>query len=86
MPIPQILQQLSANSLPGNLPQIKNMMQMVRSAGNPQALLAQMAQNNPQMRQAMELVGQYGGDPQKAFYALAQQRGVNPDEILNMLR
>ena len=83
--IPQILQQLNANS-PGNLGQIKNLMQMVRSAGNPQALLSQMAQSNPNMRQAMDLVQQYGGDAQKAFYALAQQRGVNPDEILNMLK
>ena len=61
-------------------------MQMVRSAGNPQAMLGQLLQNNPQMRQAMNLVQQYGGDAQKAFYALAQQRGVNPDEILSMLQ
>ena len=86
MSLPQILQQLQKTSLPGNLGQIKNMMNMVRSAGNPQAMLAQMMQNNPQMRQVMDVVNQYGGDPQKAFYAIAQQRGVNPDEILNMLR
>ena len=86
MSLPQILQQLQKTSLPGNLGQIKNMMNMVRSAGNPQAMLAQMMQNNPQMRQVMDVVNQYGGDPQKAFYAIAQQRGVNPDEILNMLK
>lgn len=82
--IPQILQQLSASS-PG-MGQIKNLMQMVRSSGNPQAMLGQMMQNNPQMKQVMDVVNQYGGDAQKAFYALAQQRGVNPDDILNMLK
>ena len=62
------------------------MMQMARSAGNPNAMFAQMMQNNPQMRQVMDVINQYGGDSQKAFYAIAQQRGVNPDEILNMLK
>ena len=84
MPIPQILQQLG--STPKNLQQIKQMMGMVKSAGNPQAMLAQMMRDNPQMRQVTDIVRQYGGDPQKAFYGLCQQQGVNPDEILNMLR
>lgn len=83
--IPQILQQLSASQNPG-LGQIKNMMNIVKSAGNPQAMLSQMMQSNPQIKQAMNIVSQYGGDPKQAFYALAQQKGVNPDEILNMLK
>ena len=83
--IPQILRQLSASQNPG-LGQIKNMMNIVKSAGNPQAMLSQMMQSSPQMQQAMSIVGQYGGDPQKAFYALAQQKGVDPQEILNMLK
>ena len=66
--------------------QIKQMMNLVKNAGNPQAMMAQMMQNNPQMKQVMDAVNQYGGDPKKAFYALAQQKGVNPDEILNMLK
>ena len=86
MSLPQILQQLQRANLPGNLGQIKQMMQMVQSAGNPQAMLAQMAQNNPQIGQAVQLINQSGGDPQKAFYALCKQRNVNPDEILGMLK
>lgn len=84
MSLPMILRQLG--NTPGNLQQIKQMMGMVRNAGNPQAMLAQMMQNNPQMRQVADLVRQYGNDPEKAFYALAQQKGVDPNEILNMLR
>ena len=84
MAIPQILQQLG--NMPGNLRQIKGMMDMLRNAGNPQAMLSQMMQNNPQMRQVMSAVQQYGGDARKAFYGLCEQRGVDPDEILNMLK
>jgi len=45
-----------------------------------------MMQNNPKYQQAMKLVEQAGGDPQKAFYNLANQMGINPDEIIGMMR
>lgn len=61
-------------------------MGMVKNAGNPQAMLNQIMQNNPQMRQVMDLVNQNGGDAQKAFYGLCEQRGVDPNQILNMLK
>ena len=59
---------------------------MVRSANNPQAMINQLMQTNPQMKQVMDVVKASGNDPKKAFYALAQQKGINPDEILNQLR
>ena len=86
MAIPQILQQLQRVNLPGNLGQIKQMMDMVKSAGNPQAALAQMMQNNPNYRQAVDYVKQNGGDPKKAFYTLAQENGLDPNEITNLFR
>ena len=45
-----------------------------------------MLQNMPQYKQVMDLVQQSGGDPKAAFYKLAQQRGIDPNEILNALR
>lgn len=39
-----------------------------------------------QMTQIMNLVNQSGGDPQKAFYELAKQRGVNPQAVINMAK
>ena len=62
------------------------MMQMVRSANNPQAMINQLMQTNPQMKQVMDVVRASGNDPKKAFYALAQQKGINPDDILNQLK
>lgn len=62
------------------------MMQMVRSANNPQAMINQLMQTNPQMKQVMDVVRASGNDPKRAFYALAQQKGINPDDILNQLK
>ena len=84
MAIPQILQQLGGGvTIP---PQIKQMMQMMRSAGNPQAMINQMMMTNPQIKQAMDFVKASGGDPKAAFYRLAEQRGINPQDILNQLK
>lgn len=69
-----------------NLSQIKSMLNMVRSAGNPQAMLQTLIQNNPQMRQVMTLINQSGGDPKAAFYKLAQEKGIDPQQILDMLK
>jgi len=84
MAIPAILQQLG-KSQPA-MGQIKQIMQMVRSAGDPQAMLRQLAMNNPQVRQVMEIVQQHGGDPMAAFRAEAEALGVDPEEILRMIR
>ena len=65
---------------------IKQMMNMVKAAKNPQAALNMLAMNNPQMKQVMDIVEQHGGDSMAAFRATAEQMGVNPDEILGMLK
>lgn len=46
----------------------------------------QMSNNNPQMQQVMQVIQQNGGDARAAFYNMAQQRGVDPNAILNQLR
>lgn len=84
MEIPQILQQLGGGlRIP---PQIKQMIAAVRSSGNPQAMLNQLMQTNPNMRQAMEIIQQYGGDADRAFREIARQKGINPQEILDLLK
>ena len=85
MSIPAILQQLNGSTMP-NLGPVKQMMQMVRSSGNPQAMLQSMAMGNPQLRQALDMIQRTGGDPQKAFYALCEQKGVDPQQILSALK
>ena len=80
---------LSQNRLAGMAAQIapiKNAMNMVRSAGNPQMMLQQLLGNNPQYAQIMNIIQQNGGDARTAFYRTAEQMGVNADDILNALK
>lgn len=80
MNTPQILQQLGGRlTIP---PQIRQMISMVKSAGNPQLMLNQLIQNNPQI---MQIVQKYGS-ADKAFYAIAEEKGINPQEILDLLK
>lgn len=45
-----------------------------------------MAKQNPQLRQAYEYVNANGGDPKQAFYKMAQEKGIDPNEIINMIK
>ena len=74
------------NTQSGNMQSLRQMANAVRNSRNPQMMLMQLAQSNPQMKQAIEYIGQNGGNAKEAFYALAKQKGVNPDTILNMFR
>ena len=69
-----------------NIAPIKRMMNMVQTASNPQAMLNQMLQNNPQYKQIINAINANGGNLQKAFYQMAKEKGVDPNTILNQLR
>lgn len=47
--------------------------------------LQKLIQNNPALKQAIEYVNQNGGDPKEAFYKLAQEKGVDPNEVLKQV-
>ena len=81
-----MLRTLNASRLSGQIAPVRNMLNMVRNAGNPQAMIGQMLGKNPNYARAMEIIRQNGGDAQKAFYNLAGEMGVNPDDILNELK
>lgn len=87
-PILDLINRQTASQNPYNnkLSQIRNMMNTIRASKNPNAALSSMVQNNPQYRQAMNYVNQNGGNAKTAFYNLANQMGVNPNEILNMMK
>ena len=65
------------------LAQARNMIQTIKSCNNPDAMINQMVAQNPKINQ---IINQYGGDPKTAFYKYAEANGVNPDEILNMMK
>ena len=72
--------------LSNRLGPVKQMMQAVKAAQNPALALQQMAGNNPQLQQALQLVQQSGGDPKAAFEKLARESGIDPQQILGMLK
>ena len=51
---------------------------------NPQAFLQNLASQNPQLQQVMQMCN--STNPKDVFYALCKQRNVNPDDILNQLK
>ena len=65
--------------------QIKQMMRMVQGAKNPQAMMMQMAQNNPALAGIMQQI-KGGVNPEQLFRQKAQQMGLNPDEVINALK
>ena len=73
-------------SLPNNMSQLKQAMSMLKGSKNPQQLLMNMMNQNPQLKQVMDLVKNSNKSPKDLFYEMAQQRGVDPNEIINMLR
>lgn len=79
----QAVQQLMNNPA---ISQAKSMINMLKNAGNPQALMKNMISQNPQMKQAMDYVNANGGNAKEAFYKLAQERGMNPEEIMKALK
>ena len=56
-----------------------------QSLKRPSQLLQQQVMQNPRLQEAINLVKQNGGNAEQVFYQLAKQKGVNPQQILNMI-
>ena len=69
---------------PINIQQIKSMYNMFQQAQNPQAMLSNIAAQNPQFADVLNMCN--SKDPREVFYAMCQQRGINPNDILNQLK
>ena len=87
MGIPAILQQLGRSNMAQLAQPVRQMMSMVRTAQNPQAVLNQLIMNNPQLKQVMDLVQKHGGDPMVALRKEAEAAGIiSAEEIMGMLK
>ena len=65
---------------------LKQTYNMLRNSNNPMQLIQNMAKRNPRVQQIMNLVNMSGKSPKDLFYQMAQQQGVDPNQILNMFR
>lgn len=61
--------------------QAVQMYRAYQTAQNPALMLQQLAAQNPILSQIRQM-----GNPQQAFYALCQQRGVDPQSILSQFQ
>ena len=55
-------------------------------SADPNAALANLINQNPNLRNIVMLAKSNGSDLQQIFYALAKQKGVNPNDVMNALR
>lgn len=88
-PIADLLDQTSRQSqsqIPQRENNLKQTLDILRNSDNPQAMFQLLLNTNPQLKQVMAYVQQNGGDPKTAFYKLAKTKGVDPDEVLKMLK
>lgn len=53
----------------------------LKALNNPKEFVSRYI-NNPQVQ---SILNQYGS-PKNAFYAIAKQKGINPEEILNRIK
>ena len=63
-----------------------SLMGLVKNGGNPQAMLNQMAQTNPQVRQAMQMMqGKSSAELRQMAMNMAKEKGVNINDVLRQL-
>lgn len=48
-------------------------------------IMQRATQNNPALQQAIDYVNKNGGNPKEAFYKLAKEKGVDPNEVLKQI-
>ena len=62
----------------------KRMINMLNTAANPADAVESAAKQNPMLGSVLGIIG--NKDPKTVFYELCRQNGVNPEEIINMLK
>lgn len=75
-----------ANPMNSNrIGQMRSMFQTFQNSKNPMMLFQQMASRNPQLQPIMNMLRQ-GMNPNQIFENICKQRGINPQELINMIK
>lgn len=72
------------NQQPSN--SFKNFISAFKNNTNPQQFLLNYIKTNPQAQNIYKMLQNSNKSPKQLFYELASQKGINPDDILSMLR
>lgn len=60
-------------------------MQVLMSGGNPQAVINQIARQNPQAATLLNQMNNSGMNPKEFAMQYAKQNNINPQPLINML-
>nr|DAR04571.1 MAG TPA: hypothetical protein [Bacteriophage sp.] len=64
--------------------QAVNIINQIKQNGNPQAAINAMAQQNPNVKKAMEMC--QGKNPQQVFEQMCRQNGIDPAQFAGMMK
>jgi hypothetical protein len=70
----------------GQINQIKQLANALKNSNNPMQLLQNVGQNNPQIANVMSMLNNSGMSAKDMFYQVANQRGINPNDIMSILK
>lgn len=82
------------NELAGNIQTINQtgnsmvneMANAYKNSTNPEQLLVNLARQNPNIVKILEMIKSSNKSPKELFYEMAAQKGVDPNQILGMLK
>ena len=66
------------------LGQAMGLINQVRQSGNPQAMMQQMAAQNPNVKKALDMC--QGKSPEQVFMDMCRQNGIDSGQITGMLK
>ena len=75
-----------ANSVKNKIGNIIGLYNMLKGKSDYMQTLQSMAPTNPQIKKAFDVIQENGGDMQSTFYKLAEQNGIDPNQVINMLK
>ena len=67
-----------------NMQQVKQVYSMLKNSNNPEILLNQMANQNPQLRQTINLIKR-NGNYEQVFRSMCSERGINADDFIKQM-
>ena len=62
---------------------IMQLFRTVKTSNNPMQMMQSAAQQNPQLQQTLNYISQNGGNAKQLYYNMCQQKGVDPNIIIN---
>lgn len=65
---------------------VVNVFKSLRTMSNPTEALNTMVRNNPRFKSVLNMMHTSKMSPKDLFYTLAQQKGVDPESILNQFK